>query len=59
MKKYKKTTFTFSLLSLLGFLFGLLSANDTYSFNWSALFGFWITLSLPLIVLWIYTKIFD
>jgi hypothetical protein len=59
MKKYKKLTFSFSLLSLFGLLFGLLVANDSYVFSWSGLFATWIILSVPLIVLWIYAKVFD
>ena len=59
MKKYKKLTFSFSMLSLIGFFFGFVAANDTWSFSGITWFGTWLTLSLPLIVLWIYAKIFD
>lgn len=59
IKKYKKLTFSFSLLSLFGLLFGLAIANDSYVFSWSGLFATWIIFSVPLIVLWIYTKVFN
>ena len=60
MKKYKKLTFSFSILSLIGFVFGFFDASNSYGgFDWTTWFGVWVTLSMPLIVLWIYTKVFD
>ena len=60
IKKYKKLTFSFSILSLLGFVFGFAFASESYGgFAWAMWFGTWLTFSVPLIVLWIYTKVFD
>ena len=60
IKKYKKLTFSFSILALLGSVLGFFDASS-YSrhFDWTHWFGFIMVFSLPLIVLWIYTKVFD
>jgi len=63
MKKYKILSFTFSLLSLLGLVFSL-GSSDWYrlSYGYEVLFDFiiiWLIFSLPLIILWIWTRIFD
>ena len=59
MKKYKKLLFTFSLFSLVGFIFGFMIANGQYPFGWATWFEFWLFNSIPLIILFIWTKIFD
>jgi hypothetical protein len=59
MKKYKKLTFSFSILSLLGSVLGFFEASAYMNFDWTHWFGFIIVFSMPLIVLWIYTKVFN
>ena len=60
MKKHKILTFIFSSISVFGFVTGFFEANDgRYDFVWPSLFENWLVFSLPLIVLFIWTKIFD
>ncbi len=60
VKKYKKLTFTFSLISLFGLTWALTTAySDPYYFELAFMFPYWFFFSLPLIILFIWTKIFD
>jgi len=60
MKKYKKLSFTFSLLSLGGVVAGLaIAVEGNWNFDWEAQFAIWVLASVPLIVLWIYTRLFN
>ena len=60
MKKHKILTFIFSSVSVFGFVRGFFEANaEPYDFVWPPLFENWLVFSLPLIVLFIWTKIFD
>ena len=60
MRKYKKLSFTFSLLSLGGVVAGLaIGVESNWNFNWEAQFAIWVLASVPLIVLWIYTRLFN
>ena len=61
MKKYKKLAFTFSLLSL-GGLFGgfvILKATRGQAFYLEDVIVIWLFSSVPVVVLWIYTRLFD
>ena len=60
MKKYKKLSFTFSLLSLGGVIAGMaIGVEKNMNFDWEIQFVIWVFSSVPLIVLWIYTRLFD
>ena len=58
MKKYKKLLFTFSMSSLFGFVWGFMDVMN-FQREWEFLFLLWLMFSLPLIILFIWTRIFD
>tara|TARA_B100000886_G_scaffold292937_1_gene218947 strand:- start:623 stop:799 length:177 start_codon:yes stop_codon:yes gene_type:complete len=58
MKKYKILTFIFSLISLSGFGIGALAGYGEFPFSWFLFLFTWFLSSTPLIVLWIWSKIF-
>jgi len=56
----KVILFMCAILSLLGFLFGMMLASGGYGgWEWNSFFGVWITFSIPLIIILIFKKVFN